>query len=588
MTKARSKIGESKVRVGLALIYALLGVWLFSVFGKLLVAPWLVMVVSFGTLVMLVFQKVIFQPKTILGKYLKFPQGLIGIGISLWAGLALGLTEIFLKIPHFEITWTRILAILALSIWIYPWILAFLMWLEKGVERWRKKEKPKKPKVAIWWISLIIMVGIWLLYLIAFNPAGLSSDSIDTIKQVTGEYALSSGHPLLYTLIIKLFWTIYAHPSLVCVGQILGLGSLAASFFYFLYKQGLKPIVIYIAAAVFAVFPATGTIVVTIWKDGLFTIGVLWTTFLLMQMVFDKERFGRSWVKTVAMILALLIMVLTRHNGIVAFWGTILAIGFFYWRRWTAQILITIGGAIALLFLFNGPLHRQLNVIENVSHAKYTTLVHGIGSVIATDGDLPTDVETMALSIAPQKIWTELYNPYTMGTYQYGEAMPYLIYYQYAERPFIEIVEQYWRSFLTSPRQIIRDRLQLTSIVWEINTPPKGYIYRHTDWEAAEELGLKHWSNKLTDDYVSTELSVMTLDAIFWRVGIYNVALLIIGFFWIVNKKSQYLISLIPWLGNILLLMLICFSQDYRYVHFVPVICFFVFLTAITLRHDKN
>ena len=71
-----------------------------------------------------------------------------------------------------------------------------------------KRIKNKKKEHLVFSISLLLLLVIWGIFLAMSYPANLTNDSKASFEQLTGAVPLNIGHPIIYTMTLKLFYAI--------------------------------------------------------------------------------------------------------------------------------------------------------------------------------------------------------------------------------------------------------------------------------------------------------------------------------------------------------------------------------------------
>jgi hypothetical protein len=146
-------------------------------------------------------------------------------------------------------------------------------------------------------------------------------------------------------------------------------------------------------------------------------------------------------------------------------------------------------------------------------------------------------------------------------------------------------------TFLKNPLVIIRDRMDCSDLIWDVTQSGNAYNSRCMVGIFENTIGLKSKQNILTKPVGNAlELTsrIKIIDMFVWRVGIYNILLLLIAYFWWCKRKSINLVILIPIVGNTISLILAMGAQDYRYVYYTFVLFWFIlFFTLTSIQKDK-
>ncbi|GIV64147.1 MAG: hypothetical protein KatS3mg045_1486 [Bellilinea sp.] len=208
-----------------------------------------------------------------------------------------------------------------------------------------------------YWLPIIFMWGI---YLLAFYPGIMTSDSMDQWNQMlTGIY--NDHHPAFHTFTNWLVTRIALTPTSVAIAQILFLGMIAAQWLAFLEKIGLSKWLVFAGLVLFSLSPVNGTMVNTLWKDIPFSISVMGVTLFLAKIVFSHGEWIHSWKAKILFGVFIALVLLFRHDGAPLGFGTLVAVFVFYpqkLRHWLITLLICLG----IYFGVRGPLYQAVGV----------------------------------------------------------------------------------------------------------------------------------------------------------------------------------------------------------------------------------
>lgn len=212
-----------------------------------------------------------------------------------------------------------------------------------------------------------------LIYLIAYFPGGLSSDTFTQWQQVKGDAPLNDWHPALHTLLIWLCTRLVDHPAFVLLVQGIlyacAVGYAAAS----MHRWRLPKPVIVLSVLYLSANPALSNTMAFLWKDCALAVAVLFLAVQLFEIHCSRGAWLRRRSRVFLLALTLALCAILRHNGIalslaVAVWLLISLPGLR--RRALATALL----AAALFGGIKGPLYNAVGVQKNV-----TTLDETIG-----------------------------------------------------------------------------------------------------------------------------------------------------------------------------------------------------------------
>ncbi len=183
----------------------------------------------------------------------------------------------------------------------------------------------RRPKGVFFAISLVVDIVCWIPYFLAYYPGILSYDSYVQIEQIASG-AYNEHHPLMHTLLIRLFMTIgnklfsnvNTGIALYCIFQCIILAAVIAYATAVLYARvGSIPAIV--VMIVMAFFPINGYMSVTVTKDILFSAAFLLTVVSFSEYVSLQLDAGPNIAKKILNDILLFIGVfgicVLRNNG---------------------------------------------------------------------------------------------------------------------------------------------------------------------------------------------------------------------------------------------------------------------------------
>ena len=229
----------------------------------------------------------------------------------------------------------------------------------------------RKGKLTVFFGSMLIMLIMWLPIFIYMFPGIVSSDSNTQLKQAAGLVALSNHHPVMHTLIIKLFWDLgqwlfdgsdVMSVALYSVFQQLALSACFAYLIETLYESKVKKQVL-IAVLAFYTIPAYhGVYSITMWKDVLFGGIIAVFTAVLWRLLNKKEKYTLSKSEGVLLFIVSVFLCLMRSNGIYAF-IVFLPAAFIVFIRRSKMTVALLSAALICSCMIVGPVYNALGII---------------------------------------------------------------------------------------------------------------------------------------------------------------------------------------------------------------------------------
>ncbi len=255
--------------------------------------------------------------------------------------------------------------------------------------------------VLLFWGLLLLFYVPWYLYC---YPGILTQDSDDQIRQALFLKELSSHHSVFLTLMIRLVMTavrsltgsLQAGVGACSLLQMLVMTFIFAAAYVRIRSYLTHPVTRLLAFLWYAVYPVHAFYSVTMWKDILFSGGVLVLTLCMDDAVRDEAAFFSSGRKKLILFLILFLLPLMRHNGIALTLLVIIGM-LFRFPRFQWQTLILCGGSLILFGVWNFLVLPALHVEAVESGLGLSVLTQQIARTLSVHHDELSDYELSAL-----------------------------------------------------------------------------------------------------------------------------------------------------------------------------------------------
>jgi hypothetical protein len=239
------------------------------------------------------------------------------------------------------------------------------------------------------------MTFVWGIFLLAFYPGIMTSDSIDQWNQMlTGSF--NDHHPVFHTLTIWLLTRVALTPTTVAVAQILFLGYVTAKWFEFFENIGLSRWIIWISLFIFTLSPVNGTMVNTLWKDVPFSISVSAITLFLVKIVFSQGSWIQSWKSKILFGLVSAFILLFRHDGLPIGMGVLASVFLFYpqkFKHWIVTITLCLG----FYFGVRGPLYEAVGVQKSTLLMQPSLSLYSIAGYAKNDSQASLIIQSFKI-----------------------------------------------------------------------------------------------------------------------------------------------------------------------------------------------
>ena len=239
---------------------------------------------------------------------------------------------------------------LVLGLYFTPFVLAAWEWLEEIWKQNKKDSKMLKTNLSGFLMHWMIIFVCWVSVFLAFYPGAFVYDACDEYVQVATR-TFTTHHPLTHVLLLggmvcagNKFWGSYnIGIAMYTIFQMLFLSGVFAYTISYIKKKISHRIVIWGMIAFYGFFPVISMYAVCSSKDAIFTGAFLIVVIKMLQMFEDSEEFLNNKGNILVSILAAVVMMLFRNNGLYAYvvWGTLLTIGCF-WKKKSGRLLLGI------------------------------------------------------------------------------------------------------------------------------------------------------------------------------------------------------------------------------------------------------
>lgn len=409
----------------------------------------------------------------------------------------------------------------------------------------------------------VILFLAYVPYILNYFPGNVLIDSVIQILQGLGAMELTNHHPVLHTGIIAICMHIgnglfnsyqigafiYTLLQTICT-------SLIFSFCIYYMARKNVPVPIRVISLLFFMFcPTICFYTITMYKDIPFALSILLLTICLTELVINTENFFKSKLRIFLLIVAILLSVFFRNNGIYAI---ILTFPFvlIIFRKYYKKILIAFIVPIVIYFTITGPIYNLIGIEKGSTREALSVPIQQFARLMTYKSDELTEEQKNKIKqYLPIENFGELYMP--------GFADP--IKSNFSEEGFekdkIGLIKLYFELALEFPIETIESFVHGSF----------GYYYPNT-------VGWGVYTGVNTEQFGENEEYKFEAKPII-KIGI----LYKINEF--VNTRNIPIISMVISIGFLFWVVLACityiiYQKKYRRILiFLPVI--FVWLTAL-------
>lgn len=522
---------------------------------------------------------------------------------------------LFLSELSFQITKPNLLYYLLAVSWLLP-IMISLVYI---IDIWMLKSAKNIDKdVKLRFILFLIFTVGWTLILIAFFPGTLTADSLDQWLQAIGMREINQYHPAIMSVMMRFVSFVWKSPSLFIFLQIVFFAYVLSTFLSFLHQHGLSKKWIYIISAILLCLPTNYLMTISLWKDIIFTIALLWMTYYFLRLSIPEEKVFHKFIDILGFVVCFILVSLFRYNGVgPLLFGLVYLFYLFYKRR--EKIYLCMPFIIMItLYLVNGPFMTLCGVSKDgslggTSYSPLTNLVvHSTGAVLQVTEDVPKFTETVAEKYGSMELLKENYSPYNIDTY--GFNVKFNLYQKKlgkkATISTVEAFKAYLQLLVKYPNIVIKERLDGADILWNMTQPEASFNHRYGSgiW-LPNNLNKKELNALHKMDYrinaketsyqndnivvngiinmVNRMSNIYVLDNILFRTGIYIILLFVLMFV-LCNNNALIWPMYIPLVGNTATWVILLNYQVYRYVWYIQIITIFILLSTVVFGNKSK
>lgn len=481
--------------------------------------------------------------------------------------------------------WTYVLYLPVLCI--SAWILVYAFFDKCLGAHDDKSSHTKKPNIIIdetqgkklFWLCFSVLSAFSLVALFSAYPGiWIEGDVATVLHYVENEW--SNWHPFPYLLLVWLGKTVFKTTFSINVFQTIVWLLLQIYILSVLKSIRLRCMLIYTVILCIASTPFTYLAVM--YKDTLFSMGVLGITAALFQIIRKRHM---SKVDFAVLNGAGLLVTLFRHAGQAVTIVMCACCILFFWKnrkllfRFAATLVIQIG-----IFLFFGViLFQQFQVTENPDYVKYSTPMAMIGAAAESGMEFEAEDIAQLEKIMSLEDWGNCYNKYWADSISrwwgdIGTRINTVETLIHEEDYGSFLIKMNAKILIKDPKLYLRALFDMNSILWEFGMPAD-----YDDMslcQVNENESIRYTAfHRLTDTWWKFEEELPVTHSLFQRAGFSLFLILVTLFVFFKKKKRDYLLSCIPVIVHNILLAITIPAQDPRYA--LPAIECAIFIAAL-------
>lgn len=414
------------------------------------------------------------------------------------------------------------------------------------------------------WITKSAIIFIcWIPYLLMFYPGNLSVDSYWSIQQILGNVPLSNAHPIMYTALVGFFVKIGMTIkdlefgiALYSVFQMLVLSVVFGGVCEWLRKRSSKKWIVVLATVFFALNPLVAMYAITMWKDILFSTWVLLLVVYLYKLLGDeKEVICGTRTRVILSILGLLVA-FGRNNGIYIVCLVYLSLIFYYRKFWKKTIPV-FGIVLIFISLVQGPGYSIIGVQKGNLAESLAVPLQQIAYTVKHDGEIEESQAEFLENIIPLDKMAEVYIPYSANGVKFDSEFDN----EFLENNVVEFLKVWGQMLPANFKNYVKAYLMHTLGYWHIGTNDWRCIYGVVDSPGIEGIDFIEkitgvdFSENLSH-FIESKINTIPIINLIYSIAFSVWTVVFAGVCFIESKKSKYLITILPLIGNWITIMI--------------------------------
>lgn len=526
--------------------------------------------------------------------------------IALYASFASFGYRFFLAGDYMHASAEGFLFLILGFLWFLPVCCLMLILLETaGASLRALPDAPKWSDRRLWAIASAVSFLCLMPALLGYWPGGFPMDSVTQFTQAR-TMELDDWHPFVHTLMIRFLLKIWNNPGFTVLVQLAFLAALVGRAALLPHRMGIRARWILAGCALFCLLPNQAAVNISPLKDYPFTYAMAWTTLLLIDLVLNPECIRRISF-CIQMVLALTLICLMRHNGLVPVFFVMVLLAILtiqHWSLFRLRGIACIAAAAISIGVINGPVASALHVGAN-GVSPFVTMFCAVGSVINKEKPLPEDVLAALDGVMPLQRWHDYYNKFA-GHDDYLWANDEIHTMDLSVFSAGDAFRIYLGALIRYPDIIIKDRMDGMDILWDVVQPEDSFNSRIDNYIAINEAaGFQIPGTEEGDTYVYSSLlarlysaaSYFTIpgeavhrqvtDMILWRSGAWIIFLMLLFLYWDAHGLNRLWWAAMPLLGNTAASILVVYHQSFRYIWYVQVLTLILLLGTFLCQKSK-
>jgi len=501
-------------------------------------------------------------------------------------------------IDAFESVDILILPLIAVTVYV---LIRLIQTLLPNINIYRSSLSAGKRECTLYFfIFTVIIILAWIPYLMSYWPGGVYNDTFDSISIALGRQEWDNQNTVLYVLFWKLIFRLgefvnqgdYGGLKLMTVVQPIIMITVAASFFSWLIRRGVKKWIAISGVLVFAFAPIFPFYGISLWKDTLFSVVIFLYSWLLYVIINDSLLAGdesdenKYRIKTSHIIKLTVISILVvfgRNNGIYIVIVTSVFLILYMRKRLVksdfTKLLCSLIVVILSSIIIKGPVYSSIGIRQSAKVEQYGIPLQQVGYMISASASMSEKDRQIIEGIMPIEAWINLYNPIVVDTMKFDP----LFNREYFNSHTGDFLKAYVHMVISNPVLAIKGYMLATLGFWDLwQSSSSSYICTEHCWNSGYFMSdyFNVYTGKVLSDIVGPR----------WYISAGLLAWIMLGIIVLLinqTKKRSNICVVLPTLSLWLTLMIATpLAFSFRYV-FSLLLCIPLYLLLVLPTENK-
>lgn len=333
-----------------------------------------------------------------------------------------------------------------------------------------------KKSVALFFFAFFVIFACWFVVWMAFYPGLWVYDPIQVEQVINSEY--DKHHPLLHTLLLGACYlagrsgeNYDAGMMLYSMIQMAIMGGIFSYSYLYIYRH-IKSKAFRVGVLLFfALFPVNPILAISTTKDGIFSALILLCAILTLEF-FEGTSQKQRRIKAAVLMVAIVLMLLFRKNGIYAMYLTVAVILFMVLKQKLNRKILAY--AVCAVILFTGcdwGLTRALNAKESSIKEALSVPSVQFGRIYDTIAESGVDANSLNIIASHYDMKAAWYDPHI------SDPMKGRLFWKGDTFPMGAYLKDSLTLFLRYPTISADSFLYLTEGWWYINDVSQAELY---------------------------------------------------------------------------------------------------------------